>query len=314
MQYTRLGRTNLMTSVAGLGCGGRSRLGISRGLGEDNAIKIIKKAFNLGINFFDTAAMYKTEEVLGKGLLGIKRDEYIISSKFSPSNFSDELLDESSLMKSLESSLLKLKTDYIDVFLLHGVSPDEYIESRDRFYPQLVKAQEQGKIRYVGVSEYFNRDTKHDMSIAALKDDIWDVMMIGYNMLNSSARKKVLPLAEKNDVGILDMFAVRVAFSDENRLIEIMKSMQKTGEIDKRTYNVDDPLDFLTMDKNTKSTMDAAYRFCRHSKGIDIVLTGTSSVDHLVDNVDSILSPPLSNEVLKKINDIFGKVDSASGQ
>lgn len=312
MQYTRLGRTNLEVSTAGLGCGGRSQLGLSKGFDEENALKIINKAVGLGINFFDTAAVYRTEGVLGKGLAGLKRDGLVISSKFSPSNFGAEIQKKGSLTKSLNKSLRKLKTDYIDVFLLHGVRPDFYIESRDRFYPELIKAQKQGKIRYIGVTEYFNRDTNHKMSLMALQDNIWDVLMVGFNMLNSSARKKVLPLAMEKDVGILDMFAVRTALSNKSRLLEVMQSLQESGKVDGSAYEAEGPLDFLIKNNESRTVMEAAYRFCRHFKGIDVVLTGTSSVDHLVDNVKSILSPPLSDESLNKIMEIFGDVDSVS--
>lgn len=312
MQYTRLGRTDLEVSVAGLGCGGRSKLGLGKGLGENNALKIINKAVDLGINFFDTAAVYNTEAVLGKGLKGIKRESYFISSKFSPSNFGAEIQKKGSLTKSLNRSLRKLKTDYIDVFLLHGVRPDKYDFSRDRFYPELKKAQEQGKIRFIGVSEYFNRDTDHKMSMMALGDDIWDVLMVGFNMINSSARKRVLPLAMEKDVGILDMFAVRTALSNNNRLVEVMKSLQESGKVDGSAYDEDFPLEFLLGKNEARTITEAAYRFCRHYKGIDVVLTGTSSVDHLIDNVNSILSPPLSEVSLNKIMDIFSKVDDVT--
>ena len=314
MQFTRLGRTNIKASVAGLGCGGRSRLGLSKGMGEDNAVKIIRKAVDIGINFFDTAAVYRTEKVLGKGLDSIKRDDYVISSKFSPANFGEDLLDERVLMKSLDNSLIDLKTDYIDVFFLHGVNPEIYIESRDRFYPSLIKAKKQGKIRFTGISEYFNRDKNHKMAAVALKDDLWDVLMVGYNLLNFSARKEILPLAKKNDVGILDMFAVRTALSNKSRLMEITGELIKEGKIDKRIFNENDPLDFLLKDKGARSIMDAAYRFCRHSEGIDVVLTGTSDVNHLTDNVRSILSPPLSNDIVNKIIDIFGRVDCVTAE
>jgi hypothetical protein len=73
MQYTTLGKTGLRVSVAGLGCGGNSRLGLGAGKSEAEAITLVRAAIDLGINFIDTAEAYGTEEVLGRALDGIPR-------------------------------------------------------------------------------------------------------------------------------------------------------------------------------------------------------------------------------------------------
>ena len=81
MEYTTLGRTGLEVSVAGLGCGGFSRLGLGTGKSEADAIAIIREAMDLGVNLFDTAAAYGTEPVLGKALAGVARDKVVICTK-----------------------------------------------------------------------------------------------------------------------------------------------------------------------------------------------------------------------------------------
>src|SRR5712671_2400071 len=81
MEYTTLGRTGLKVSVAGLGCGGFSRLGLGTGKSEADAIAIIREALDLGVNLFDTAAAYGTEPVLGKALAGVTRDQVVICTK-----------------------------------------------------------------------------------------------------------------------------------------------------------------------------------------------------------------------------------------
>ncbi len=75
MEYTILGRTGLRVSVAGLGCGGFSRLGLGTGKSEAHAIGIIREAIDLGVNLFDTAAAYGTEGVLGRALRGVPREK-----------------------------------------------------------------------------------------------------------------------------------------------------------------------------------------------------------------------------------------------
>ena len=74
MEYVGLGRTGLRVSVAGLGCGGFSRLGLGRGKSEAEAVALIHQALDLGVNLFDTAAAYGTEAVLGKALEAVRRE------------------------------------------------------------------------------------------------------------------------------------------------------------------------------------------------------------------------------------------------
>src|SRR5690348_13635151 len=125
MEYTTLGRTGLRVSVAGLGCGGFSRLGLGTGKSEDDAIGIIRAALDLGVNLFDTAAAYGTEPVLGKALRGIPRDRVVICTK-APFGISNPEATPEKAVASLDRSLQELGTDYIDVYQLHGVAPRGY--------------------------------------------------------------------------------------------------------------------------------------------------------------------------------------------
>ncbi len=312
MKYIKLGRTGLTVSKAGLGCGGHSRLGLGKGLSEENAVNIVNTALDLGINFFDTSAVYGTENVLSKGLTGSKRSNCVISTKFPPTNFSNEISKEGDLTKSLEESLKRLKTDYIDIFNLHAVLPKMYIKVRDRFMPELIKAKDAGKIRFLGITEMFGVDTNHKMLETALTDDIWEVIMTGYNLINFSASKNIFPLTRQKQVGVLIMFAVRNALSNNEKLIETLNTLNEKGEVDLSMFDNDNPFSFLGDDESIRSIIDAAYRFCAHSEGTDVILTGTSSAKHLKSNVESILSPPLNELILSKIYELFGNVTSAS--
>src|SRR3954471_16531317 len=81
MQYTTLGKTDLRVSVAGLGTGGFSRLGLKTGKSEDEAARLIHEAVDLGVNFIDTATSYGTEGVVGRALKTIPRDSVVIATK-----------------------------------------------------------------------------------------------------------------------------------------------------------------------------------------------------------------------------------------
>src|ERR1700735_5277884 len=81
MDYTTLGRTGLKVSVAGLGCGGNSRLGLSTGKTEADAVALVRTALDLGVNLIDTAAAYGTEAVVGRALRGVTRDNVVVCTK-----------------------------------------------------------------------------------------------------------------------------------------------------------------------------------------------------------------------------------------
>ena len=96
MRYRRLGRTGLQVSVLGLGGGGRSRLGRSRDASDDDVKRLVRCALELGINLFDTAADYGTEDILGAALDGVARDSIVISTKFGPTTRDGDFRDPTS--------------------------------------------------------------------------------------------------------------------------------------------------------------------------------------------------------------------------
>jgi len=207
MQRVKLGRTGLEVSAVGLGCGGHSRLGMAAGKDEAHATRVVEAALDLGIDFIDTARAYGTEAAVGKAIRG-KRDRVVLSTKALPAGASG-LLGQSELRDSIERSLERLGTDYIDVFHLHGVVVEHYRHCVDVLLPELERAKAAGKVRFVGITERFGTDTAHEMLKVALPDDRFDVIMVGHNLINPSARRSVFPITRKNDVGTLIMFAVR---------------------------------------------------------------------------------------------------------
>ncbi|MDR1972466.1 MAG: aldo/keto reductase [Treponema sp.] len=306
METISLGRTGLRATVAGLGCGGFSRIGIGQ-FGLDHAAGIVRAAYGAGVNFFDTAAVYGTQAAVGRGLEGFPRNSYILSTKFP---YKDK--GPADFWAALEESLRELKTDYIDIYHLHGVAPADYPEVRDTFVPLMEKARAEGKIRFLGITEVFTLDTAHAMFQLCLPDHIFDVIMTGYNILNPSAAKRVLPGAVERNVGVLCMFAVRQALHDPVQLKKDIARILEKGQADPALVKDEKVLDFLV--QGDSGLTEAAYRFCRHTPGIGVVLTGTGNRDHLKENLASIQKGPLPAETLEKLETLFGKVDCVSGQ
>jgi L-galactose dehydrogenase len=311
LQFTTLGRTGLSVSVAGLGCGGHSRLGLASGHDDAHASNVVAAALDLGINFIDTARAYGTERAVGAALRG-RRDGVVISTKASPTTAKGRIT-AAELRESVEGSLTRLGTDYIDVMHLHGVVAEDYDYCVQELLPELQRLRTEGKVRFLGITERFGTDTRHKMLMRALPDDHFDVVMIGFNLLNPSARQRAFPITQRNRVGTLVMFAVRRALTSAEGARRVVDSLVEAGAVDGAAFDRENPLGFAERHPGVASLVQAAYRYCRHEPGADVILTGTGSVDHLRDNVAAILAPPLPAELTAKLTALFERVDSVSG-
>jgi aryl-alcohol dehydrogenase-like predicted oxidoreductase len=311
MQTVKLGRTGAEVSVAGLGCGGASRLGMARGADVEQAAGVVRRAIELGVTFIDTARNYGTEEAVGSGVRG-RRDEVFISTK-SGAGRGERMFTAAELAESLDGSLRRLGTDHVDVFHLHGITPSQYDYCAEVLVPEMKRQQAAGKIRFLGATEQFGGDTGHKMLARALPDDHFDVVMVGFNLLNPSARTRVFPETRKHEVGTLIMFAVRRTLSQPGALQEVVAGLIERGEVDAGKIDAADPLGFLRDHAEVGSLTEAAYRFCRHEPGAEVILTGTGNVKHLEANIAAIQRPPLAPDSLERLRSLFGAVDSVSG-
>jgi aryl-alcohol dehydrogenase-like predicted oxidoreductase len=311
MQTVKLGRTGAEVSVAGLGCGGASRLGMARGADVEQAAGVVRRAIELGVTFIDTARNYGTEEAVGSGIRG-RRDEVFISTKSSAGR-GERMFTAAELAESLDGSLRRLGTGHVDVFHLHGITPGQYGYCAEVLVPEMKRQQAAGKIRFLGATEQFGGDTGHKMLARALPDDHFDVVMVGFNLLNPSARMRVFPETRRHNVGTLIMFAVRRTLSQPGALQEVVAGLIERGEVDAGKIDAADPLGFLRDHADVGSLTEAAYRFCRHEPGAEVILTGTGNVKHLEANIAAIQRPPLAPDSLERLRSLFGAVDSVSG-
>jgi aryl-alcohol dehydrogenase-like predicted oxidoreductase len=311
MDYTTLGRSGIRVSVMGLGCGGHSRLGQSYGNTEEQSVEVVRRAVDLGANFFDTAEAYGTEEILGRGLRGEPRGDVVISTKRSM--WGDDGLRAEGVAPALEASLRRLGTDYVDVYHLHGLSAQHYDRAVEELVPELMRLRDEGKIRSIGVTEVFSSDPGHEMLSRAVRDDCWEVIMVGHNILNQSARERVLAATQEKSIGVLIMFAVRRALSDGTALAEVLADLRDRGRVDPKLVGDETALDFLIREGGATSVQDAAYRFCRYEPGVHVVLSGTGKVEHLKANAESLRRPPLPEADVERLRRMFAGVDDVSG-
>ncbi len=313
MDTVRLGRTGLEVSVAGLGCGGHSRLGISQG--EEHGANIVRRALDLGVTFIDTAAAYGTEGAVGAALRGRDRNTVVISTKSGVYagdqwNLEPEVMAPERLRTSVEESLTRLGTDYIDIMNLHGVVSAQYPACVERLVPELLALKQEGKIRFLGITELFQADTEHTMLSQAVAHDHFDVVMVGLNFLNPSAHDKVLRPCIEKDIGTQIMFAVRKALRSRQALQPLLDHLAAQNRITPLDASAVEAV--LTGPGRAADLPEAAYRYCRHAPGAHVTLTGTGSPAHLEANIRSILAPPLPPDALAALDRWFGQVTTVT--
>lgn len=305
MDYVPLGNTGLRASVAGLGAGGFSRLGLNKGKSESEAVGLVREAMDLGVNLIDTAPPYGTEKVIGKAIAGAPREKLIICTK-SAIHRRDQMIPAAEVIASLENSLRTLGTDFVDVFMLHAVPASVLAHASDVIVPALLREKEKGKLRHIGLTETAPNDHQHEMLTHALPAGLWEVTMLGFNMLHQNAKQFLFPLTHEKAIGTLLMFAVRSIFSNPERMRATMVDLGARGLLPASIAESSDPLGFLVHAAGASSLTDAAYRYVRHTAGVDVVLFGTSDPAHLRANVASLEKGPLPKGDLEKISALFG--------
>ena len=302
MEYRPLGKTGLTVSVAGLGCGGNSRLGLGRGASVDDCVSVVRAAVDLGVNLLDTAEAYGTEEIVGAAVRHYDRDKLVISTKalLRAGDSAD------TVARRVEAGLRRLGLDYVDIFHFHAVNPAAYEHHRDVLAPALAKLKEQGKVRHIGITETGPNDPEQRMLTQAIHDDPWEVIMLAYSLMNQGARHKIFPVTRRRGIGTLLMFVVRNIFSNAAYRRDVAARLVEQGQLDASMLSDGDPIGFLVSEGAAESITDAAYRYARHEQGADVILFGTGNKAHVKDNVDSILRPPLPPSIIERLHASFG--------
>ena len=308
MDYTTLGRTNLKVSVAGLGAGGGSQLGLDRGKSRQEAADIVRLALDLGVNVIDTAEAYMTEDLIGEALVGRDRSKIVLSTKHhvAPYRSNSGLFTPEQVVAGLDESLRRLRTDYIDVYYLHALTLPRMDHAVHAIAPALLKERDKGKFRFLGATEAPTVELQHQGMRAAIATGLFDVVMTGFGMFHQNARELVFPMTMERNIGAMLAFVVRNIFADKEHMRAEIGRLAGEGKLPAELAGKDNPLDFLIHEGGARNLVDAAYRFARYEPGAHVVLFGTGDAEHLRSNVASILSPPLPAADHAKVKELFG--------
>ena len=318
MIYRRLGRTEIEVSLLSVGSGGHNRFGQAKGVPESEMHRFVRHALDLGINHFDTAippSYGDSELILGRALADVARDRYTLSTKFAViDSETDRVLSSERIVEHVEESLLNMQIDELDILLLGGAGMGgDYDRVMNEIRPPLERLGRDGKVRHIGSSENSSVDGGHSWLERAVEDELIEVAMVSYNMMNQSAERTVFPGCRKNDVGTMGIYTVRNAFSIPSRLCEVVAELKQSGVLGDDIPN-EDPLGWLLDDEEDEESLaSTAYRFSAANKAISTIVCGTIDLAHLEANVMSIEKPPLSAEKLARLRQLFGHIATSIG-
>lgn len=197
MKYRKLGRTGLKVSAISLG----SWLTYGKSVQDNTAERIIHRAYECGINFFDSANVYERgegERVMAEALKRYPRESYVITTKaFFPvgKGPNDRGLSRKHIFEQVHNSLRNMKLDYVDIFYCHRYDPETPVEETLRTIDDLIR---QGKILYAGVSEWTAAQLEEAIRVADrfLLDRIV-VHQPRYHMFDTQIEEEVIPVSEK---------------------------------------------------------------------------------------------------------------------
>ena len=248
MEQMTFGRTGLRVSRTGFGC-----IPIQR-ITYEESTALLRKAYECGITLFDTANMYTTsEDRIGTALGDVRKDIVICTKSTAPT--------PETMMEHLENSLTKLRTDYIDVYQYHLAPAVPQPGGDDWIYDCMLKAKQQGKIRFIGI-------TCHKLNIAkdAVASGLFDTIQYPFSYLSTQEEMDLAKTCEEKNIGVLGMKALcggilknaRAAFAFLRQYKNILPiwGIQKTQELD----------EFIAYEKNPPALDEALKKVIEDDK------------------------------------------------
>jgi aryl-alcohol dehydrogenase-like predicted oxidoreductase len=204
MELRQLGNSDLKITVLGFGAwavGGAGWVGSMGPQNEGDSVPAIQAALDHGINWIDTAALYglgHSEEIVAEAIAGRNPKPYIFTKcerVFDSTGRVGASLKANSIRQECEASLRRLNTDVIDLYQIHWPDPDSDIEEG---WTTLAKLKEEGKVRYIGVSNFNVDQMKRAQAIAPITS-----LQPPYSLVTREIEKQILPYAKSNNIGVI---------------------------------------------------------------------------------------------------------------
>jgi len=318
MEYVNLGSTGLKVSRL---CLGAMTYGSKQWrpwvLEEEEARPFIRKALEFGINYFDTADMYsvgKSEEILGRALkeFGSSRDRVIVATKVYSAmsdDPNDKGLSRKHIMHSIDNSLRRLDTDYVDLYQIHRFDSATPAEETMRALDDIIRA---GKALYIGASAMYGWQF---MKMLATSDRLglarFVTMQNYYNVIYREEEREMLPLCRAEGIAVTPFSPLARGFVVGNRRKEDYGETvrAKTDEFSRKQYYR--PEDFAIVDRVTElakkrdlNNAQVALAWVLHQPGITAPIIGASKPGHLEDAMKA-LTVKLDEGELKFLSELY---------
>jgi 1-deoxyxylulose-5-phosphate synthase len=318
MEYVRLGSAGLKVSRL---CLGMMTYGSKKWrdwvLEEDAGRPFVRRALDLGINFFDTADVYShgvSEEILGRALRDFapSRDKVVIATKVCIAMGPDPNqrgLSRKHIRHSIDDSLRRLQTDYVDLYQIHRLDRDTPVEEIVQALDDVVRA---GKALYVGASSMYAWQFAKMLHVAdRLRLSRFVTMQNHYNLVYREEEREMIPLCRDEGIGIIPWSPLARGFVAGNRRKEDFGETvrSKTDEFSHSLYYQDS--DFKIVERVTKvaqkrgvSNAQVALAWILQQPGITAPILGASKIEHLDDAV-AALNLKLDPDELKCIEEPY---------
>jgi aryl-alcohol dehydrogenase-like predicted oxidoreductase len=301
MKYVKLGNTGLDVSRLCLGCmsfGDAEKWIHQWVLGEEQSRAIIKKALELGINFFDTANVYSggtSEEILGRALKDYaNRDEIVIATKVSGQMHqgpNGSGLSRKAIMSEIDKSLKRLGTDYTDLYIIHRWDSNTPIEETMEALHDVVKA---GKARYIGASSMAAWQFQKALYVAEKNGWTRFVSMQNhYNLLNREEEREMLPLCKEEKIGVTPYSPLASGRLTRDWSEKTHRS--ETDQIAKGKYDATADTDRLVVErvaeiaeKRGVPRIQIALAWLLHKAPVTAPVIGATKMSHLEDAVPAV--------------------------
>lgn len=302
MKYNTFINSSPLVSEIGLGAW---QLGNNSGwqhISEKDALKLVEKALELGINFFDTAPNYghgTGEDRLGKALKNIDRSKIVINTKFGHTDSGQMNYSSDYIRESLEGSLRRLRVDYVDSLIIHN-PPATYLDgNKNDHYEILERLIEEGKIMAYGAS----LDTSEDMKLLITTTNA-KVIEAFFNILHQDVAKS-FDLAIEKEVGIiakipLDSGWLSGKYDAESTFNDIRSRWSKK-DIQTRAHLVNRVKEIMQINDNLAQK---AISFCLAFEAVTTVIPGNVNIGQLIHNIESVNSP-ISKELVGKLMEFY---------
>ncbi|OGO31440.1 MAG: aldo/keto reductase [Chloroflexi bacterium RBG_16_54_11] len=316
MEYARLGITGLKVSRICLGCMsyGQPSERWAWTLDEEASRPFIQRALELGINFFDTADIYnfgKSEQVLGRALRDFaQRDEVIVATKVNGmmgSGPNDKGLSRKHIMSSIDASLRRLGTDYVDLYQIHRWDPETPIEETLEALNDIVRM---GKARYIGASSMYAWQLAKALYTADLHGWTRFVsMQPHYNLIYREEEREMLPLCRDQGIGVIPFSPLARGLLSGNRAEKAETLRTQKDAMAKRLYTSEP--DFAIIERVSEvaaerglASAQIALAWVLARPGITAPIIGATKPHHLDDAVAS-LSIKLSDVEIQRLEELY---------